>query len=125
MKFFLIILIQVSAIFNKSGILAISFYIALVFSCFYALWRVAIPSTAELKNRNKSMENRSKSDNANSEINNDTTTNENDNNENKNCNDLNNGKQSDYETAWKITADHCILSLVWMIVPFIPASGKI
>ena len=33
-------------------------------------------------------------------------------------------RYSNKSTAWMVTADHYLLSLVWMLVPFIPASGK-
>ena len=77
------------------------------------------------------MKNGNKSNNSSIKINNATISNNNNNNSNNendnNSNNQSNGKQSDFNTdknVWKITADHYLLSLVWMIVPFIPASGK-
>ena len=100
---------KVSSLQDPRALLTIGFYVLLVSSFFYFLWWVAVPTKEELKNvKKESLSAVVESDN---EI------------------KLKAGQEpvkdkSVRSVAWTTTYEHYLLSLVWMIVPFIPASGE-
>jgi Domain of unknown function (DUF1736) len=98
---------KVSSVRDPRFLLVVSFYSFIVSSFFYFLYRVLVPSSLEVRmvldyggEEKDVVEGQGKGKYG--------------------------GKKKERSCAvWKVLPEHYLLSLVWMIVPFIPASGKI
>lgn len=100
---------KVSSVRDPRFLLIVLFYSFLVSSFFYFLYRVLMPSSVEVRTAmdgdvevkvdvQESVEIRGMGDEV--------------------------RKKRESSRLWKVSPEHYLLSLVWMIVPFIPASGK-
>jgi Domain of unknown function (DUF1736) len=98
---------KVSSVRDPRFLLVVLFYSFIVSSFFYFLYRVLVPSSLEVRmvldyggEEKDVVEGQGKGKYG--------------------------GKKKERSCAvWKVLPEHYLLSLVWMIVPFIPASGKI
>jgi Domain of unknown function (DUF1736) len=106
---------KVSSLQDPRALLTIGFYCLLVSSFFYLLWWVAVPTSEELKAVRKKSENAAEEESI-------------DIGGVENVRKVEGGAGGDKSVrsgVWITTYEHYLLSLVWMIVPFIPASGAL
>lgn len=124
------LIIQVSSLDEPRASLGVGLYVILGISVLCAVWRAVIPTQAqlkELKGELNGSEGGRKKDKQKNLVNKTSLS------EMNECEGVIDKKDqtspmTSYEDSvgsakWCVTAEHYLLSLVWLIVPFIPASG--